>query len=73
MPNSSNNHSKRSRTRKPNKIENKKITKKSPKGKKGNSKKKMNPKYKNFINNILTFMCNWSRNSSCNVFWIVWR
>ena len=53
MPNSSNNHSKRSRTRKPNKIENKKITKKSPKGKKGNSKKKMNPKFKMFLKVLL--------------------
>ena len=53
MPNSSNNHSKRAKTRKPNKIENKRTSKKNAKGKKVAGKKRMNPKFKMFLKILL--------------------
>lgn len=53
MPNSSNNHSKRTKTKRPNKIENKKISKKNAKGKKTTGKKKINPKFKMFLKILL--------------------
>lgn len=54
MPNSSNNHSKKTKPRKTNKIENKNVaTKKNVKGKKTNKKKKMNPKLKMFLKILL--------------------
>ena len=54
MPNSSNNHSKKAKPRKTNKVENKNVeTKKSTKGKKVNKKKKMNPKFKMFLKILL--------------------
>lgn len=54
MPNSSNKHSKKSKSRKTNKAENKNVaTKKNVKGKKANKKKKMNPKVKMFLKILL--------------------
>ena len=54
MPNSSNNHSKKAKTRKTNKAENKNVTtKKNVKERKANKKKKINSKFKMFLKILL--------------------